>query len=530
MPRTRSCLVLAVLAAALLGCDRSPTTVGPNVADAIATQAETLGSMLQPQGDPGPLAPGGSLYKLLDLALQKVAKEQGADAARKLAAPIQQLLADAERAAKAGDQATAAARLAAARAAGIKAIVDVLGRDGIATYLTGQARRADELRIKLEAAAKAGQNVDGARAILAQIDASLKDAASALAAGNVTRALDLASQAADLFPSLLRALTPPPPMKLAPMLNLDVLLQRAVEQYAREHGKEAATQLVATRNQLLEEAGKAARAKDTATARQKLEAARTETIRIIALVLGVGAANDLIADVSKRAVVLRARVDSAAKAGADMSAARAVLARIDQALADARAAATAGNAAAALDAAARAGDLIGSMGAALRPPKTPAPPPPAWSLPPLLGQALDSISRQKGGAAAKAILVQLDSLNRAAAAAAKAGDTATAHARLAAARALTLQTIVDALGRGAVEGVLKAVDAGLATLRAGLSAARTAGKDVTRVAEAADKAAALLTQARDALGKGQLVPALDLGAQAGDWIQEGTSRLARANK
>ena len=367
--------LLVAFAAALAACDRTPAAVTTADADAVAAEAAVVDAILSPQGDPGALAPGGSLAALFNRAIEKAAKDQGKDAAAKLAAPVRELLSQAERAAKAGDQATAAAKLAAARTESIRVIVTVLGRDPVAAFLTDQGRRADELRAKIATAAKAGQDVSKAQAILAQIDAGLKAAATALAAGNLAGALDAGSAAADLFPSLLRALTPPP-------------------------------------------------AKPPVT-----------------------------------------------------------------------------------------------------PPSTATP---GWSVTALFAQAIAAVSHDKGEAAAREIRSKLEQLNKDAAAASKAGDSATAQKKQAEARALTLQTIVDALGRPALEGAIKAVDTGLADLRARITSAAAAGKDVKSATEAADRAASLLTQSRDALAKGPLTAALDLASQGGEWITEGRGRVERA--
>jgi hypothetical protein len=368
--------LLVVFAAALAACDRTPAAVTTADADAVAAEAAVVDAILSPQGDPGALAPGGSLAALFNQAIEKATKDQGRDAAAKLGAPVRELLSQAERAARAGDQATAAARLAAARTESIRVIVLVLGHDPIAAFLTDQGRRADELRARIETAAKAGQDVTRAQAILAQIDAGLKTAATALTAGNLAGALDAASAAVDLFPSLLRALTPPP---AAPPVT---------------------------------------------------------------------------------------------------------------------------------------------------PPSTAAP---GWSVTALFAQAIAAVSHDRGEAAAREIRSKLEQLNKDADAATRAGDSATAQKKLAEARALTLQTIVDALGRSAVEGAIKAVDTGLADLRARITSAATAGKDVKSATEAADRAAALLAQSRDALAKGQLTTALDLASQGGEWITEGRGRVERAS-
>ena len=53
--------LLVAFAAALAACDRTPAAVTTADADAVAAEAAVVDAILSPQGDPGALAPGGSL-------------------------------------------------------------------------------------------------------------------------------------------------------------------------------------------------------------------------------------------------------------------------------------------------------------------------------------------------------------------------------------------------------------------------------------------------------------------------------------
>ena len=326
------------------------------------------------------------------------------------------------------------------------------------------------------------------------------------------------------------------PSAMAAGGSLDGLLHQAIEKLTREKGKEAASKLLAPLNQLLLDAAKAMKAGDTATARVKLAAARTEEMRIIVAVLGADPIATYVTAVADRAKEVRARIESLARTGYDVTKALATLATVDADVAAASAAlkATPPNPTKALDLAAQATDLLNGVGREVTPPPapptTPKPPAataPAWSITMQFGAALAKITHDQGEAAAKAIRAQVAALQSAAEAALKAHDTTTANAKLAAIRTLEIQTIVTALGKPAVDAAIAAVDAALADVRKTIDGARRAGKNVNSAAEAADKAAALLKQAQDALGKGQLASAFDLASQAGEWVTQAIGRLAK---
>lgn len=319
---------------------------------------------------------------------------------------------------------------------------------------------------------------------------------------------------------------------MAPGGSLDGLLHQAVDKVARDQGKEAASKLLAPLNQLLSDAAKAAKARDTATARQKLAAARTEEIRIIVSVLGSEAVGSYLASAADRAREWHQKLDDLARAGRDVAQGRVMLATADADIASAGAAlkATPPDATRALDLASQATDLLNALAAMFGKSPAPAPPAPApaWSVTGAFSAALAQISHDRGAAAATAIRDQVTQLEAAAKAALKARDTATANQKLAQARTLQITTIVQTLGKPAVDAALAAVDAALADVRKQVDAARSAGKNVGAAAEELDRAAALERQALEAVGKSQLATAFDLANQAGESVMHAVKRLTLA--
>ena len=319
---------------------------------------------------------------------------------------------------------------------------------------------------------------------------------------------------------------------MAPGGSLDGLLHQAVDRVTHDQGKEAASKLLTTLSQLLNDAARAAKARDTATARLKLAAARTEEIRIIVSVLGSEAVSSYLASAADRAREWHQKLDDLAKGGRDVAQGRVMLATADGDIASAGVAlkATPPDLTTALDLAAQATDLLNALAAMLgkSPAPAPQPPPPAWSVTGEFSAALAQISHDRGAAAATAIRDQVTQLEAAAKAALKARDTATANQKLAQARALEITTIIETLGKPAVDAALAAVDAALADVRKQLDAARSAGKNVGALADELDRAAALERQALDAAGKGQLATAFDLANQAGESVMRAVKRLAQA--
>jgi hypothetical protein len=147
-----------------------------------------------------PQAPApGMLQGLLDQALQRVAREQGREAAHRLTAELAESRERVDRARRAGDEAAFRAALEAheTRMAGI--VVRVLGTETAGRVLAHGAEQIARMEERLRRAESEGHDVGRQRQALGAAAELHGRAGAALAAGDAVQALRLAAQALQLL-------------------------------------------------------------------------------------------------------------------------------------------------------------------------------------------------------------------------------------------------------------------------------------------------------------------------------------------
>lgn len=149
---------------------------------------------------PMPLLP-----HLVELARDKVLREQGRDAVEALFATLHELHAQLRAAREAGDAAAVEATLQAIRAEQIRIVITVLGTEPVQRVLDATATMLADVAEKIARAKAAGRDVAHLEAHLRDAAALHADAVSALAAEEPERALDLALRAADIALRLVKA-------------------------------------------------------------------------------------------------------------------------------------------------------------------------------------------------------------------------------------------------------------------------------------------------------------------------------------
>jgi hypothetical protein len=289
--------------------------------------------------------------------------------------------------------------------------------------------------------------------------------------------------------------------------SLQGLLHAAVHRVYSEQGPVAARALVSDLRRLQDDARRAMLAGDREAGSIRMQAVHAEEVAIVLHVFGSPIVRRVVDGVARDAARVARGVAEAADAGRDMARAGELLAEVDSLLALAVAAARRGDDAAALDAATRAAATADAVHQQLAEARRIA------GLAELFDLASSRL-RAEDGDAANAALRAFDTARRAAADAARSGDRQRAGTATEAMRAAQIRVVIDVLGSDAAQRLVEAVAHGIAETHEELAAARSTGRDVSRLDRMVATARDMNVRARNALVAGDAVTALDLASHA----------------
>jgi hypothetical protein len=293
MPDLRLTRVLCLLLAAALGsaaCDRTPTD--PALEPGLDS----------PQSSVFAAAPT-SLPKLLQGAIARVEAQQGSAGVRKLLSDWRRLNDDARTALTEGDRQLAQSRIDAVRTEELRIVSSVLGDRGVHQVVRDVALGLAWGRLDWSAAEASGKDLSQARDLADQITKLLLNANRALGVRDYPTALDHATRASDRLDGLRHFL-----IALYRIPGLETMFGDAVAQINRERDVESARTLLSASDLLNEEARVALRSGNRERARQKLEAARQEQIRIVLRVKGPGVVAPLLGQIDDGIASTRPRI------------------------------------------------------------------------------------------------------------------------------------------------------------------------------------------------------------------------------
>jgi hypothetical protein len=291
-------------------------------------------------------------------------------------------------------------------------------------------------------------------------------------------------------------------------LSLPGLLHSAVDRVYREQGAAAARTLIMELRVLHLSVQRATLAGDREDAAARMHALHAEELRVVLSVFGDPVAARVAEAVRTDAQRLRARLTVLQQDGHALPRAAEALASVEELLVDAEAALAAGDARGALDAGTRAAALVDAVRRVLAD---------AVRLP-ALEQVFDrAVSRLSEGGdpdRVRAALADYHRADAAARAAVRSGDREDAHAALEAVRREQIRVVLRVLGPGAVAHALQQARTASDELDSSLAAARSAGRDVSRLERMLASANDMLHRAELAFTSGDAAAALDLGSHA----------------
>jgi hypothetical protein len=345
MTDLRRCLLaplLLVMAIGSAACDRTPT-------DPALEPGLDL-----PQSSVFAAAPT-SLPRLLQRAIARVELQQGSAAVRRLLTDWRSLNDEAREALTDGDRQLAQSKIDAVRVEELRIVSTVLGAHGVQQVVREVALGLAHGRLDWGVAESAGKDLSQARDLADQVTRLLYNANRAIEVGDYPTALDHATRASDRLDGLTHFL-----IALYRIPGLETMFTDAVARVTRERGLAAAKTLVGASDQVNADARAALRSGDRERARQKLEAARKEQIRVVLRVSGPGVVAPLLAQVDAGIAATRPRI---ARLGDTRLAPRAtrMLSEAASLRARARLALNRGDAATALDLASHAAGVVNAL-------------------------------------------------------------------------------------------------------------------------------------------------------------------------
>ncbi|MBI4539367.1 MAG: hypothetical protein HY704_07660 [Gemmatimonadetes bacterium] len=301
-----------------------------------------------------------TLEYLLGQAIEKVAREQGREAAKALMQTIEKLKAEAQTARKSGDPDAFKKAVAALRAEQVRIVLRVLGTGTAQQVVDGVAKALREVTAQVAAAKAAGKDVTKLEAALAEVAAVLTRARTALGAGDHAQALDLGTLAGEHVGSLrFAASVLDGSYVLIP--TLEKLFAEALHKTAREKGRDAAKALDAALEPLRAALRAAKESKDREAIQKATAALRAEQIRIVVAVLGADAPKHVLDAVAKVLAEVKSKIAAAKATGKDVSHLEVKAQQAADLHARATAALSAGDLARALDLGTQAGEIVEAL-------------------------------------------------------------------------------------------------------------------------------------------------------------------------
>jgi hypothetical protein len=290
-------------------------------------------------------------------------------------------------------------------------------------------------------------------------------------------------------------------------LSMPGLLHAAIHRVYTDQGADAARALVGELRRLHAQAQAATENGDREASAARIRAVHAEEVRIVLGVFGEGLAGRVVDAVVADADQLRREVVEAEADGRQLPRAHELLAHIDSLLARGGSALERGDAAGALDAAARAAASADAVRHVIADASR------ALTIDDLFQNAL-ARDRQLSGSASPSTTARYDVLKATADAAVKAGNRDRAHDALKAARTEQIRIVIDVLGPAAADRMLAVLKERSEAARAGVTHARAVGRDVYRLERMLESVRDLTSRAQRARAAGDAATALDLGSHA----------------
>jgi hypothetical protein len=295
-----TCLVILLLVWTATACDRVPTEPSLETTDAWLSEPGARTSVYAPSST--------SLPQLFRSAAAKVLLDHGADAQKRLLADWRRLNEAANSALKSGDRGTAQTRIAALRAEEVRTVLRVFGDRVVQRTILAIDGGLAKARRALASAEAAGHQAERGRALAAQVDGRLIQARAALQAGDYPEALERAVEASDLLDSVVHFT-----ISLNRIAGLETLFPAVLDKIGHERGDAAVNSLIADLERINGDARLALRRGDRDRARQHLESARAEQIRIVLDAIGPTAITRLAQAVDSTVAATRKQVANLAE-------------------------------------------------------------------------------------------------------------------------------------------------------------------------------------------------------------------------
>ena len=301
MLATRRTYLMLALLAGLAACDRTPTD--PGLEQALS-------------GSPAVFASSPtSLSQLFRRAASDLKRDPNTRAADQQLDRWRRLNDEARSALRAGDRQTAQLKIEAVRAEEIAVVVRVLGNRAVSRVVRDVAVSLARVRLDLTSAGAAGKDIARAGSHVKQAAELLLSANKALESFEYASALDHATRASELVDGVSHYL-----ITLRRIGGLEVLFADAVAKLGRDRNSPAVTAMLLAHERWDAAARAALRQGDREQARQKLEAARTEQIRVVLFAFGPDVVRSLIDQVDVGMQATRKRLHLAEPAAAQRAA------------------------------------------------------------------------------------------------------------------------------------------------------------------------------------------------------------------
>ena len=289
---------------------------------------------------------------------------------------------------------------------------------------------------------------------------------------------------------------------------LPALLRQAIAAVDKAKGKDGVEDLLSNWRDLQEQLKAEAPGAGRSAIEAKLAEIHAEELRIVHRVLGNNATTRLVSETDAGLAGAELSISAAAGAGRDVTRARAIARQIRQKLAASHTAMSNKSEREALQHAAEAAGMLNTMRHHLLELQRIA------GLETLYPRAIEQVTRERGAAAADAMVAKFSALNTRTRVALRSGDRQRAQDGLVQMRAEQIRVVREVLGSHAAHRLVSDVDARSQEIAAALTAFDNAGRDVIKYQRMLRTAVDLGKRASTALDNGDYASALDLGSHA----------------
>jgi len=247
------------------------------------------------------------------------------------------------------------AKLDAIHARELQIVLRTFGDQVVTRVLNDASQGLGAAQAQLEAAGQAA-DMTSVLSVVRQVREKMAAARAAVAANDMTRALDEGAEAVTLVSGLNFYL-----VELQRINGLEVLFPRAVETLAQQPHDARTQGLLAAADRASAAAGNAMRLGDREAAQTQLRQARAEQIDVVLAVLGTSAASQLVRQTGTRITLLRGMMDSLDARGRDVTRYKRMLGEANDLSTRAALALEKGNAATALDLGSHAAGMLNAL-------------------------------------------------------------------------------------------------------------------------------------------------------------------------